>query len=177
MANELKAVIETNKGTIHLKLFADKTPVTVGNFVNLAQRGYYNGLKFHRVIPDFMIQGGCPFGDGRGGPGYKFQDEFVKDLRHSKPGILSMANAGPQTNGSQFFITHVDTPWLDDNHTVFGEVVSADDQAVVNKIAQGDKIISIAIEGDASELLKGIAPLVTKWNAVLDTNFPKLAKA
>jgi len=96
--------METNKGTIRLRIFADQTPVTVGNFVNLARRGYYNNLKFHRVIPDFMIQGGCPEGDGRGGPGYKFQDEFVKELRHSKPGILSMANSGPQTNGSQFFI-------------------------------------------------------------------------
>jgi len=177
MNKDLKAVIETSKGTINLKLFAEQTPVTVGNFVNLARRGYYNGLNFHRVIPDFMIQGGCPFGDGRGGPGYKFQDEFVKELRHSKPGILSMANAGPQTNGSQFFITHVDTPWLDGKHTVFGEVVSETDQAVVNKIAQGDKIISITIEGDSSGLLEKIKPVVEKWNAVLDENFPKLAKA
>ena len=176
MANELKAVIETNKGAINLKLFADKTPVTVGNFVNLARRGYYNGLKFHRVIPDFMIQGGCPFGDGRGGPGYKFQDEFVKDLRHNKPGIFSMANAGPQTNGSQFFITHVPTPWLDDKHTVFGEVVSEEDQNVVNKIAQGDKIISVTIEGDFTALMEKVKSFVDKWNAVLDESFPKLAK-
>jgi peptidyl-prolyl cis-trans isomerase B (cyclophilin B) len=176
MANELKAVIETNKGIINLKLFADQTPVTVGNFVNLARRGYYNGLKFHRVIPDFMIQGGCPFGDGRGGPGYKFQDEFVKDLRHSKPGIFSMANAGPQTNGSQFFITHVPTPWLDDKHTVFGEVVSDDDQSVVNKIAQGDKIISVTIEGDFTALMEKVKSFVDKWNTVLDANFPKLTK-
>lgn len=177
MANELKAVIETSKGTINLKLFADKTPVTVGNFINLARRGYYNGLKFHRVIPDFMIQGGCPFGDGRGGPGYRFQDEFVKELRHSKPGILSMANAGPQTNGSQFFITHVDTPWLDGKHTVFGEVVSEADQKIVNQIAQGDKIVSITIEGDIAELMEKIKPIVEKWDAILDENFPKLAKA
>jgi len=176
MKNDLKAVIETSKGKIHLKLFADKTPVTVGNFVNLATRGYYDGLKFHRVIANFMIQGGCPFGDGRGGPGYRFQDEFVKELRHSKPGILSMANSGPQTNGSQFFITHVDTPWLDGKHTVFGEVVSDADQAVVNKIAQGDKIISVTIEGDAAELMEQIKPVVEKWNTILDENFPKLAK-
>lgn len=176
MANELKAVIETSKGTINLRLFADQTPVTVGNFVNLARRGYYDGLKFHRVIPDFMIQGGCPFGDGRGGPGYKFQDEFVAALRHSKPGILSMANAGPQTNGSQFFITHVPTPWLDGKHTVFGEVVSDADQKVVNLIVQGDKIISVKIEGDATELMEKIKPVVEKWNAVLDANFPKLGK-
>ena len=99
MKNNLIAVVETDKGTIRLKLFADQTPVTVSNFDNLARRGYYNNLKFHRVIPDFMIQGGCPAGDGRGGPGYRFQDEFVRELRHSKPGIISMANAGPQPNG------------------------------------------------------------------------------
>ena len=176
MANELKAVIETSKGTITLTLFADKTPVTVGNFINLARRGFYNGLKFHRVIPDFMIQGGCPFGDGRGGPGYRFQDEFVNELRHSKPGILSMANSGPQTNGSQFFITHVDTPWLDGKHTVFGEVVSDADQKVVNQIAQGDKIVSVTIEGDSAELMERMKPIIEKWNAVLDENFPKLLK-
>ena len=176
MTKELKAVIETNKGTIHFKLFAEQTPVTVANFINLARRGYYNGLNFHRVIPDFMIQGGCPFGDGRGGPGYRFQDEFVEELRHSKPGILSMANAGPQTNGSQFFITHVATPWLDGKHTVFGEVASDADQKVVNQIAQGDKIISVTIEGDATELMEKIKPYVEKWNAILDVNFPKLAK-
>jgi peptidyl-prolyl cis-trans isomerase B (cyclophilin B) len=176
MKNDLKAVIETSKGTINLKLFAGQTPITVGNFVNLARRGYYNGLKFHRVIPDFMIQGGCPAGDGRGGPGYKFQDEFVKELRHSKPGIFSMANAGPQTNGSQFFITHVATPWLDGKHTVFGEVVSEADQKVVNQIAQGDKIISVIIEGDIAELMESVKPMIEKWNAILDENFPKLPK-
>ena len=177
MANDIKAVIETSKGAINLKLFAGQTPVTVGNFVNLAQRGYYNGLKFHRVIPDFMIQGGCPFGDGRGGPGYRFQDEFVKELRHSKPGILSMANAGPQTNGSQFFITHVDTPWLDGKHTVFGEVESGEDQKVVNAIAQGDSIQSVTIEGDISELMESIRAVVEGWNKTLDAKFPKLQKA
>lgn len=176
MKNKLTAVIETDKGTIRLRLFADKTPITVGNFVNLARRGYYNNLKFHRVIADFMIQGGCPEGDGRGGPGYRFQDEFVKELRHNKPGILSMANAGPQTNGSQFFITHVATPWLDGKHTVFGEVMSDVDQDVVNQIAQGDKIRSIIIEGDISELMESIQPTIDKWNAVLDTKFPKLPK-
>ena len=176
MKNDLKAVIETSKGTINLKLFADQTPITVGNFVNLARRGYYNGLKFHRVIPDFMIQGGCPAGDGRGGPGYRFTDEFVKELRHSKPGIFSMANSGPQTNGSQFFITHVATPWLDGKHTVFGEVVSDADQKVVNQIAQGDKIISVTIEGDISELMENISSMIKKWDAILDERFPKLSK-
>ena len=176
MKNDLKAVIKTDKGTINLRLFADQTPITVGNFVNLARRGYYNNLKFHRVIPDFMIQGGCPAGDGRGGPGYTFQDEFVKELRHSKSGIFSMANAGPQTNGSQFFITHVATPWLDGKHTVFGEVLSDADQKVVNQIAQGDKIISVTIEGDVSELMENVSLMIEKWNAILAENFPKLPK-
>ena len=176
MKNELKAVIKTNKGTINLKLFAEKTPLTVGNFVNLARRGYYDNLNFHRVIPDFMIQGGCPAGDGRGGPGYRFQDEFVKELKHSKPGMLSMANAGPGTNGSQFFITHVPTPWLDGKHTVFGEVVGDADQKVVNAIVQGDKIKSVTIEGDVSSLMEGIKTIVEKWNTTLDANFPKLTK-
>jgi peptidyl-prolyl cis-trans isomerase B (cyclophilin B) len=177
MKNELKAVIETNKGTINLRLFDEQAPITVGNFVNLARRGYYNNLKFHRVIPDFMIQGGCPAGDGRGGPGYKFQDEFVKELRHNKPGIFSMANAGPQTNGSQFFITHAATPWLDGKHTVFGEVMSEADQNIVNQIAQGDKISSILIEGEIEELMTSISSMIEKWNTVLDKNFPKLPKA
>ena len=176
MKNELTAVMDTNKGTIRLKLFADQTPVTVGNFVNLARRGYYNNLKFHRVIPDFMIQGGCPAGNGCGGPGYRFQDEFVKELKHNKPGILSMANAGPGTNGSQFFITHLPTPWLDGKHTVFGEVVGDADQKVVNAIVQGDKIKSVTIEGDVSELMRGIKTMIDKWNSVLDVNFPKLSK-
>ncbi|HPK53867.1 MAG TPA: peptidylprolyl isomerase [Smithellaceae bacterium] len=176
MKNKLTAIIETEKGTIRLQLFADQVPITVGNFVNLARRGYYNNLKFHRVIPDFMIQGGCPDGDGRGGPGYRFPDEFIRELRHSKPGILSMANAGPQTNGSQFFITHVATPWLDGKHTVFGDVAGAVDQDVVNRIAQGDKIRSVLIEGDISSLLESVQPMVDKWNTILDAKFPRLAK-
>jgi peptidyl-prolyl cis-trans isomerase B (cyclophilin B) len=176
MKNKLIAVIETDKGAIRLKLFADEAPVTVGNFVNLARRGFYNNLKFHRVIADFMIQGGCPSGDGRGGPGYRFGDEFAAGLRHDRPGILSMANAGPETNGCQFFITHVATPWLDDKHTVFGEVVGEIDQGIVNAIEQGDKIHSITIEGDISELMAKVASYVDKWNAVLDKNFPDLPK-
>lgn len=176
MKHDVKAVIETNKGTINLKLFAEQAPVTVGNFVNLARRGYYDNLNFHRVIPDFMIQGGCPAGDGRGGPGYRFQDEFVKELKHNKPGMLSMANAGPGTNGSQFFITHVPTPWLDGKHTIFGEVVSDADQKVVNSIIQGDKIMTVTIEGDFSALMESIKAITDKWNSALDANFPKLSK-
>jgi peptidyl-prolyl cis-trans isomerase B (cyclophilin B) len=164
---DLTASIKTEKGTINLTLFAEKAPLTVANFVNLANHGFYNNLKFHRVIADFMIQGGCPKGNGTGGPGYKFRDEFVKDLRHSKPGILSMANSGPNTNGSQFFITHAPTPWLDNHHTVFGEVAGEQDMAVVNSIAQGDRIDTIEIMGNADGLLKEQREDVEKWNKKL----------
>ncbi|MFC3194122.1 peptidylprolyl isomerase [Marinicella sediminis] len=160
----IKATIKTNKGDININLTDDKTPVTVANFVNLAKSGFYNDLTFHRVIPDFMIQGGCPIGTGTGGPGYRFEDEFDASLKHDKPGILSMANAGPGTNGSQFFVTHVATPWLDGKHSVFGEVVSAEDQAVVNSIAGGDNIHSIEVSGDVDALLEAQADRVKEWN-------------
>ncbi len=163
----LKATITTNKGPINLHLFPDKTPLTVANFVHLANRKFYNGLVFHRVINDFMIQAGCPFGTGSGGPGYQFADEFNPTLRHDKPGVLSMANAGPKTNGSQFFITHVPTPWLDNKHSIFGEVVSGDDQAIVNMIEQNDRIISINITGDTA-ILETMADTIAEWNRVLD---------
>ncbi|MGA8278815.1 MAG: peptidylprolyl isomerase [Rhodanobacteraceae bacterium] len=166
----INATLNTNRGPIHLSLHADRAPVTVANFVNLAQRGYYDGLSFHRVIPDFMIQGGCPQGDGRGGPPYRFDDECRADLRHDKPGVLSMANAGPGTNGSQFFITHTATPWLDGKHTVFGTVRSAEDQAVVDRIAVGDSIQNVTIEGDAAALLAAQATQVDEWNAKLDAH-------
>jgi peptidyl-prolyl cis-trans isomerase B (cyclophilin B) len=165
---DLTATMQTSHGPIHLRLFADKAPVTVANFVNLARRGYYDGLNFHRVIADFMIQGGCPNGDGRGGPGYRFEDECRSDLKHDAPGKLSMANAGPGTNGSQFFITHVPTPWLDGKHTIFGEVVAADDQKVVDAIRQGDKIEKVTIEGDAEPLLAAHADHIAQWNTALD---------
>ena len=164
----MKATIKTNKGEIHLNLFAEKTPVTVANFVNLANRGFYNGLKFHRVIEQFMIQGGCPRGTGTGGPGYNFKDEFDASLRHSKPGILSMANSGPNSNGSQFFITHVPTPWLDGKHSVFGEVVDATDQKVVNAIRNGDVMESVTIEGDTADLFTKTQEYLDKWNKALD---------
>ncbi len=163
----LKAIFETSKGTIRVDLLPDKAPVTCANFVNLVNRGFYNGLNFHRVIPDFMIQGGCPQGTGTGGPGYRFEDEFDPELRHSEPGKLSMANAGPGTNGSQFFITHVPTPWLDDAHTIFGTVEGQADQDVVNAIAGGDTITSISIEGDASALLESQSARVDEWNKAL----------
>ncbi|PQO31714.1 peptidylprolyl isomerase [Blastopirellula marina] len=137
------ATIETNKGTIKLELFEDKVPKTVANFEKLAGEGFYDGLKFHRVIPDFMIQTGCPSGTGTGGPGYKFADEFHPDLKHDGPGILSMANAGPNTNGSQFFITHVETPWLDNKHSVFGKVLEGQD--IVDAIEQGDVMEKVTV--------------------------------
>jgi len=170
--NQLTAVMDTSKGPIRLTLFADKTPYTVANFVNLARRGYYNKLRFHRVIPDFMIQGGCPKGTGTGGPGYNFADEFDASLHHDRPGILSMANAGPNTNGSQFFITHVPCPWLDGKHSVFGAVESEADQQVVNAIINGDLIRTVTIEGEVDALLAKAADKVSQWNEVLDKNFP-----
>ena len=163
----LVAVMETNKGTIRLNLYPDETPMTVANFVNLAQRGFYDGLSFHRVIEDFMIQGGCPQGTGTGGPGYRFADEFVDSLRHDAPGKFSMANAVPGTNGSQFFITHVPPPWLDDAHTIFGAVEVDDDQVVVNAIGQGDHIVSVTVEGDTEGLLASVEQ-VAEWNSVLE---------
>ena len=164
----MRATINTNKGQINLNLFADLAPVTVANFVNLAKRGFYNGLKFHRVIKEFMIQGGCPFGTGTGGPGYKFQDEFVPELKHDKPGVLSMANAGPNTNGSQFFITHVPTPWLDGKHSVFGVVAGQQDHDVVNSIEKDDLIETVTIEDDATELFVKTKKYLDAWNKTLD---------
>jgi peptidyl-prolyl cis-trans isomerase B (cyclophilin B) len=142
------ATIDTNRGVIRLELFEDKTPKTVANFVKLAEQGFYNGLKFHRVIQDFMIQTGCPEGTGRGGPGYRFSDEFHPSLKHDGPGVVSMANAGPNTNGSQFFITHVPCPHLDGKHSVFGRVVEG--QEVVDAICQGDKMVQVTISDDVN---------------------------
>jgi peptidyl-prolyl cis-trans isomerase B (cyclophilin B) len=166
----INVTFSTSRGPIHLRLHDDKTPVTVANFVNLARRGYYDGLTFHRVIADFMVQGGCPNGDGRGGPGYRFGDEFDASLRHDKPGVMSMANAGPGTNGSQFFITHGATPWLDGKHSVFGEVVGPEDLKVVDAIRQDDIIEKVTVEGDVDALLAAQAEQVESWNKVLDAN-------
>ncbi len=164
----MKVTMKTNKGDINLNLFSQQAPVTVASFVNLIQRKYYDGLSFHRVIDDFMVQGGCPLGTGTGGPGYQFEDECCPELKHDKPGILSMANAGPGTNGSQFFITHIPTDWLDGKHTVFGEVVSDADMDVVNKIVQGDKIESVTVEGDTDALFEPYKEMIAAWNNVLD---------
>ena len=160
----LTAHFDTSRGLIKVELFADKAPLTVANFVNLAQRGFYDGLNFHRVIADFMIQGGCPEGSGRGGPGYRFEDETNNGVRHER-GVLSMANAGPNTNGSQFFITHVATPWLDGKHTVFGKVLEGLD--VVDAVQQGDLINRLTIEGDAEAVLAAKADRVAEWNRYL----------
>ena len=165
--NTLVAVFNTGKGKIRVRLFSDKVPYTVANFVNLANKGFYDELNFHRVIADFMIQGGCPLGTGTGGPGYRFADEFHPELIHDRPGILSMANAGPNTNGSQFFITHVPTPWLDGKHSVFGQVESEADMDVVNAITQGDALNGVTIEGDASGLLEQCSDKVSEWNEML----------
>jgi cyclophilin family peptidyl-prolyl cis-trans isomerase len=167
MKEGLFAQIKTSKGVIEIQLEFEKTPGTVGNFVGLSigkiknsnkelGKPYYDGLKFHRVINDFMIQGGCPIGTGTGDPGYKFDDEFNADLKHDKPGILSMANSGPATNGSQFFITHIETPWLDNKHTVFGHVIDGLD--VVNSIVQDDEIINIKINA-VGEMAQSFDPV------------------
>lgn len=164
---KLEAKIKTSKGDICLQLFPEVAPMTVTNFVYLAKRGYYNGLKFHRVIPDFMIQGGDPTGTGAGGPGYQFGDEFQKGLEFDRKGLLAMANAGPNTNGSQFFITHVPTTWLNYKHTIFGEVLFEDDQAVVDKIAQGDLMQEIVISGDVEEFLESQEKIVKQLAEML----------
>lgn len=162
----MQVIIETDKGTIRAELTPEQTPVTVASFVNLAKRGYFDGIVFHRVVPNFVIQGGDPTGTGRGGPGYRFEDEFHPSLRHDRAGILSMANAGPKTNGSQFFITHGPTPHLDDRHSVFGHVVEGLD--VVNAIREGDKMKKVTVEGDDSALMSKMADRITEWNGALD---------
>jgi peptidyl-prolyl cis-trans isomerase B (cyclophilin B) len=163
---DIRIIVKTDKGDIEGVLYPGKAPVTVANFLNLAKRGYYDGLKFHRVIPDFMIQGGDPTGTGSGGPGYRFEDECTPELKHDKPGIFSMANAGPGTNGSQFFVTHVPTPWLDGKHTVFGSVTKGQD--IVNAVAAGDKIKSIEILDPTDELFAAQSKRLAEWNAILD---------
>ena len=169
---KMKVKIITAKGDVNINLLPDKSPVTVANFVNLAKKGYYDGLKFHRVIDNFMAQGGDPTGTGMGGPGYRFEDEVNNGLNFSKAGKLAMANAGPGTNGSQFFITTVPTEWLNGNHTIFGEVVSDADLAVVKKLSNGDVMTKVVVEGDVDAFLKTQKTRVDSWNKVLKQNFP-----
>jgi len=173
--NELVAVVNTTKGAIRLQLFPNEAPLSVLNFVNLAKRGYYDGLKFHRVIADFMVQGGDPTGTGTSGPGYQFKDEFSPRLRHDGPGVMSMANSGPDSNGSQFFITHKETSWLDRKHSVFGKVIAG--QEVVDAIKQGDVMTSVTIEGDTSGLFDKHDKQLAKWNKTLDEKFPQTRAA
>lgn len=168
--NELYALVDTNRGVMEFLLYRQVAPVTVTNFVNLATRGYYDGLTFHRVIEDFMAQGGDPMGNGAGGPGYSFEDEIR--LRHNQLGILSMANAGPDTNGSQFFITHQATPHLNGLHSVFGLIHSG--KEIIRQIRVGDTINSITIEGNAKAFLERKADRVYSWNQSLDLLFPDL---
>lgn len=170
----IQATMVTSAGTIHLELLPEIAPETVVNFIVLAQTGFYNGLKFHRVIEDFMIQGGDPAGTGMGGPGYNFQDEFSPEANFNTPGKLAMANAGRGTNGSQFFITHTPTPWLHNAHTVFGQVVSEADQAVVDAVAQGDTIETITVSGDVEAFLAAHQESVDGRLRILKKNFPHL---
>ncbi len=163
--DDIRIIVKTNKGDIEGTLFASKAPITVANYLNLAKHGYYDGLTFHRVIPNFMIQGGDPTGTGMGGPGYKFEDEVKTGLKHDKAGIFSMANAGPGTNGSQFFITHLPTPHLDGKHTVFGEVTKGQD--VVNSIAGGDKIVKIEVLDSTDALFEAQKARIAEWNKCL----------
>jgi peptidyl-prolyl cis-trans isomerase B (cyclophilin B) len=163
---DIRIILTTSKGNIEATLQPSKAPVTVANFLNLSKRGFYNDITFHRVINQFMIQGGDPTGTGRGGPGYRFEDEVKSGLKHDRPGIFSMANAGPGTNGSQFFITHVPTPHLDGKHTVFGFVTKGQD--VVDAIAQGDKIEKIEILDSTDDLFTAEKKRITEWNATLD---------
>jgi peptidyl-prolyl cis-trans isomerase B (cyclophilin B) len=168
--NELYAVIDTSRGRMEFLLYRQVAPLTVTNFVNLATRGFYDGLSFHRVVQDFMAQGGDPAGDGSGGPGYRFDDEIA--LRMNQEGILAMANSGPASNGSQFFITHQAVPHLNGAHTVFGLVLSG--KEIVRQIRVGDRINSITIEGDARGFLQRKSDQLYRWNQILDQNFPGL---
>ena len=163
----MKVKFTTNKGVININLLPEKSPVTVASFVNLVKHGYYHGLKFHRVIEDFMAQGGDPTGTGMGGPGYRFEDEVDNGLDFSVPGKLAMANAGPGTNGSQFFITTVPTEWLNGNHTIFGEVVSDSDLEVVKLLSNNDVMERVEIEGDVKEILDTYKDRISQWNLIL----------
>ncbi len=169
--NDIRATIITNKGKINVYLYPEGAPLTVLSFINLAKRGYYNGLTFHRVVENFVIQGGDPLGNGTGGPGYQFKNEIATDwLNFYDSGMLAMANSGPDTNGSQFFITHRETPSLNGGYTIFGETINDKDQKVVDKIKQDDTIETIIITGNTERLYKKYEDQVTKWNKILDEN-------
>ena len=173
IAQPLRAIIDTSKGEIVVQLNQRAAPTTVANFANLAMRGFYDGLTFHRMERNFMVQGGDPLGNGTGDAGYKFSGEIV--LRHNQPGIISMANSGPGTDGSQFFLTHLATPYLNGKHSVFGKVLSG--MPIVNQLRRRDTINSIVIDGDTSSLFDRRRALLDEWNAVLDSKFPDLKPA
>lgn len=173
IAQPLRAIIDTSKGEIVVQLNERAAPTTVANFTNLAMRGFYDGLMFHRVERNFMVQGGDPLGNGTGGPGYRFAGEIV--LHHNQPGIISMANSGPGTDGSQFFLTHLATPYLNGKHSVFGKVLSG--MQVVNQLRRRDTINSIVIEGDTSSLFERRRERLDEWNAILDAGFSDLRPA
>ncbi len=162
---DIRIILKTTRGNSEATIFASKVPLTAANFLNLAKRGYYDGISFHRVIKSFMVQGGDPTGTGSGGPGYRFADEIDRSLRHDRAGVFSMANAGPGTNGSQFFVTHVPCPHLDGKHAVFGYVDKGQD--IVNTIAQGDKILGVEVLDSTDELFTAQKAQLDKWNAVL----------
>ena len=172
-AQDLFAVIETSQGAMRVELNHRAAPTTVANFANLAMRGFYDGLSFHRVERNFMAQGGDPLGNGTGGPGYRFAGELI--LKHNQPGIISMANSGPGTDGSQFFLTHVATPHLDGLHSVFGRVVEG--VGILRQIARRDLILSITIEGDPAPVFRRRQAQLAEWNAILDQDFPELKPA
>ncbi len=173
LAQPLRAIIDTSKGEIVVQLNERAAPTTVANFANLAMRGFYDGLTFHRVERNFMVQGGDPLGNGTGDPGYKFTGEIV--LHHNQPGIISMANSGPGSDGSQFFLTHLATPHLNGKHSVFGKVLNG--MPVVNQLRRRDTINSIVIEGDVTALFERRRERLDEWNAILDVEFPDLKPA
>ena len=166
MIENIKITMKTDKGNLSITIYAADTPMTAASFLNLASRGYYDGIIFHRVIPNFMVQGGDPTGTGSGGPGYQFDDECLSSLKHDKPGILSMANAGPGTNGSQFFITHGPQSHLDGMHTVFGHVTEGQD--VVDAIEGGDSILGIDVHDSTDALFDQESSKIEEWNKVLN---------
>lgn len=161
--SDIRIILKTTRGDIHATLFASQVPLTTANFLNLAKKHFYDGITFHRVIPNFMIQGGDPTGTGMGGPGYKFEDEIDPSLKHDRPGRLSMANSGPNTNGSQFFITHVPTPWLNGKHAIFGQVTEG--QNIVDTIEQGDKILGIEILDETEPLFEKEKARIADWDS------------
>ena len=173
---DIRATISTSQGDLNFYLYPEVAPIAVANFINLSKRGYYDDMKFHRYVENFMVQGGDPTGTGTGGPGYFFQDEFSEWLDFYQPGMLAMANAGPNTNGSQFFITKAPAEWLNKRHTVFGELIADEDMQVLLKLEKNDVIKGITFTGPVDKLLNRYKTKISEWDTVLDKNFPNLKK-